>query len=105
MQVLYETDSLRRAPILAVVGMLQLDVVCARMEEEYGVQTTLEPCDYTVARWLNGTEARLMSAMAPRPAHEGPKRPHCCAARSAFTLHHLQEKHPRVEFHLLDELG
>ncbi|RLT50994.1 MAG: peptide chain release factor 3 [Chloroflexi bacterium] len=107
MQVLYETDSLRRAPILAVVGMLQLDVVCARLEEEYGVPTTLEPCDYTLARWLVGTEA----AIDELPWRHGLLRTKdqtgrlVALLRSAFTLHHLQDKHPAVEFHLLDELG
>jgi peptide chain release factor 3 len=39
MQVLHETDAQRRDPILAVVGVLQFEVVQARLEDEYGVKT------------------------------------------------------------------
>ncbi len=51
-QVLYDTGSLRREPILAVVGDLQFDVVQARMASEYGVETTLERLPFDCARWV-----------------------------------------------------
>jgi peptide chain release factor 3 len=59
MQVLYDTDAFRREPILAVVGMLQFDVVRARLESEYGVVTTLEPLSYRLSRWAEGPEEVL----------------------------------------------
>eukprot|EP00586_Coscinodiscus_wailesii_P011247 CAMPEP_0172498522 /NCGR_PEP_ID=MMETSP1066-20121228/113483_1 /TAXON_ID=671091 /ORGANISM="Coscinodiscus wailesii, Strain CCMP2513" /LENGTH=514 /DNA_ID=CAMNT_0013271817 /DNA_START=269 /DNA_END=1813 /DNA_ORIENTATION=+ len=40
--------------ILAAVGQLQFEVVQARLKEEYGVESLLEPLGYTLARWAEG---------------------------------------------------
>lgn len=40
--------------ILAAVGQLQFEVVQARLENEYGVESQLEPMGYTMARWADG---------------------------------------------------
>ena len=54
MQVLYETDAARRDPILGVVGVLQFEVVQARLAGEYNVKTRLEPLPHQLARWVTG---------------------------------------------------
>jgi peptide chain release factor 3 len=56
MQVLYDADAYRREPILAVVGMLQFDVVRARLESEHGVSTVLEPMSFKFSRWVEGPQ-------------------------------------------------
>lgn len=44
--------------ILAAVGPLQFEVVQARLRNEYGVESILEPLGYSLARWANaGWEA------------------------------------------------
>ncbi|ABX08704.1 peptide chain release factor 3 [Prochlorococcus marinus] len=53
-QILYDNDQSKRDPILAAVGQLQLEVVQHRLENEYGVETILEPLGYQVARWVDG---------------------------------------------------
>lgn len=53
-QVLYSTDEYITDPVLAAVGQLQFEVVQYRMKDEYGVDTTLDPLPYTVARWVTG---------------------------------------------------
>ncbi|WP_320675490.1 peptide chain release factor 3 [Prochlorococcus sp. MIT 1341] len=53
-QILYDKDESKRDPILAAVGQLQLEVVQHRLENEYGVETRLEPMGYQLARWVNG---------------------------------------------------
>ena len=58
-QVLYQVDSLRRDPILAVVGVLQFEVVQARMETEYNVNTRLEMLPHQLARWVEGPEKQI----------------------------------------------
>ncbi|GLI60750.1 hypothetical protein VaNZ11_002980 [Volvox africanus] len=58
-QVLYNTDDYITDPVLAAVGQLQFEVVQYRMKDEYGVDTTLEPLSYTVARWVKGGWAVL----------------------------------------------
>lgn len=40
--------------ILAAVGQLQFEVVQARLESEYGVQSIMEPIGFTLARWAEG---------------------------------------------------
>jgi peptide chain release factor 3 len=55
-QVFYDTNAFRRAPILAVVGQLQFDVVSARLENEYNVPTHLERLPYVTARLVLGSE-------------------------------------------------
>ncbi|MEL4896807.1 peptide chain release factor 3 [Crocosphaera sp. Alani8] len=53
-QIMYSTDEFKRDPILAAVGQLQFEVVQFRMLSEYGVETTLEPLPYSLARWVKG---------------------------------------------------
>ena len=53
-QVLYSRDAIKQDPILAAVGQLQFEVVQARMLQEYGVETRLDPLPYAVARWVTG---------------------------------------------------
>jgi peptide chain release factor 3 len=53
-QIMYSADEAKRDPILAAVGQLQFEVVQFRLQNEYGVETRLEPLPYTVARWVGG---------------------------------------------------
>jgi peptide chain release factor 3 len=39
--------------ILGAVGMLQFDVIMARLKSEYGVDAVTEPVEFTVARWIS----------------------------------------------------
>ncbi len=41
------------APLVGVVGTLQLDVLAARLAAEYGVATGFEPSPYALARWVS----------------------------------------------------
>ncbi|MFM6059037.1 MAG: peptide chain release factor 3, partial [Microcystis aeruginosa] len=51
-QILSSIDEFKRDPILAAVGQLQFEVVQFRLLSEYGVETTLEPLAYSLARWV-----------------------------------------------------
>ena len=53
-QIMYSSDEFKREPILAAVGQLQFEVVQFRLKNEYGVETTLEPLSYSLARWVGG---------------------------------------------------
>ena len=61
-QVLFNIDSFRREPILAVVGELQFDVVQTRLENEYNVPTSLERMDSGAARWVTGPESSILNS-------------------------------------------
>ena len=58
-QIMYSADEAKRDPILAAVGQLQFEVVQFRMQNEYGVETSLEMLPYSVARWVAGGWAAL----------------------------------------------
>lgn len=53
-QIMYSSDEFKREPILAAVGQLQFEVVQFRLKNEYGVETSLEPLSYSLARWVGG---------------------------------------------------
>ena len=40
--------------MLAAVGQLQFEVVQTRLDNEYGVESLLEPLGYSLARWVDG---------------------------------------------------
>jgi peptide chain release factor 3 len=99
-QVLHNSNAMKRAPILAVVGLLQFDVVQARLENEYGVKTRLEVLDYSLARWLEGPEDIVASL---------PIRSDILLVRdsrqrlmmlfsSEFYLRYISEKYPQLHF-------
>ncbi|MBK8379399.1 MAG: hypothetical protein IPL14_16160 [Nitrospira sp.] len=50
MEIFYSPDHVRREPVLAAVGELQLDVVMSRLENEYGVKTSVERLPHALAR-------------------------------------------------------
>jgi peptide chain release factor 3 len=52
------------APLVGVVGVLQLDVLQARLANEYGVGIGFEPVPYTVARWITAPTRTAIDAFA-----------------------------------------
>ncbi len=61
-QILQSIDESKREPILAAVGQLQFEVVQYRLQQEYGVDTRLEPLPFKIARWVEGDWAALQKA-------------------------------------------
>ncbi len=98
-QVLYDTDASKRDPILAAVGQLQLEVVQYRLENEYGVQTRLEPLEFTVARWVSGgwpaleQVGRIFNCKTVRDPWNRP----VLLFRNTWNLNQLAEDHPQLE--------
>lgn len=105
-QVLFDTNALRREPILAVVGVLQFDVVQARLELEYSVPTEIKPLSYTLARWIEGPEDIIESLPArksfllARDLHERL----VVLFDSSFYLNYFSEKHPELTFKGIDDV-
>jgi peptide chain release factor 3 len=44
------------APLVGVVGTLQLDVLAARLGAEYGIPTGFESSPYALARWISSSD-------------------------------------------------
>jgi peptide chain release factor 3 len=100
MQVLYDADSAQRHPILAVVGRLQFEVVQARLEAEYGVNTVLEALPYKLARWLEGPAEVLENlpwGHGLLRARDNQERL-VALFRSPFDLNYCLEKFPTVRY-------
>ncbi|MDP1568819.1 MAG: peptide chain release factor 3 [Vicinamibacterales bacterium] len=55
----------RREPVLGAVGPLQLDLVAARLQHEYGVSCTVERLPYKLVRWLKGDAAKVEAVTLP----------------------------------------
>ncbi len=59
MQILYETEAQRRDPIVAVVGVLQFEVMQARLESEYNVETRLNSLAHNLCRIVEGPQEMI----------------------------------------------
>ncbi|QPN59896.1 peptide chain release factor 3 [Synechococcus sp. CBW1002] len=98
-QILYDTDQSKRDPILAAVGPLQLEVVQYRLENEYGVQTRLEPLGFSVARWVVGgwpaleQVGRVFNCKTVRDAWDRP----VLLFKNTWNLNQLHDDHPELE--------
>ncbi|MEX1019617.1 MAG: peptide chain release factor 3 [Litorilinea sp.] len=75
-QVLIGVHNTQREPILAAVGVLQFDVVLARLQTEYNVEATLDSLPHVAARWIVGDPNEIAKvrwpsdAVAARDAHD-----------------------------------
>ena len=98
-QILYDTDESKRDPILAAVGQLQLEVVQHRLENEYGVDTRLEPLGFQVARWVTGgwtsleDVGRIFNCKTVRDAWNRP----VLLFKNEWNLNQLIEEHPELD--------
>ncbi|MBA2454253.1 MAG: peptide chain release factor 3 [Chloroflexia bacterium] len=100
-QVLNPFGSHRTDPILAAVGELQFEVVQARMQSEYGVETAIGRLPYTHARWIAGGDDVLSNITWPSNtvlrARDGDD--HIVALFSSeWQVQYCIENNPGVEF-------
>ncbi len=88
------------AMVLGAVGMLQFDVVAARLAGEYGVDVILDSLPWVLARWVEGPAeavAAFEKTNAPRLARD----PHgdlVFLAESAFWLTRAEDEHKSLRF-------
>jgi peptide chain release factor 3 len=86
--------------VVGVVGALQLDVLTARLDAEYGLKTRLEPAPYETARWLEADSAELGRFRARNGAalaedHDGIP---VFLARNAWELRTTMQEWPAIRF-------
>ncbi|MGH7044991.1 MAG: peptide chain release factor 3 [Stellaceae bacterium] len=87
--------------IVGVVGALQLDVLTARLEAEYGLSTRLDGAPYQAARWLDADDPAEIERFRQRnPAssaedHDGVP---VFLARNAWDLRTTIEEWPSLRF-------
>ena len=79
--------------------VLQLEVVQYRLENEYGVQTRIEPLGFSVARWVVGgwpaleQVGRIFNCKTVRDAWDRP----VLLFKNEWNLNQLGEDHPDLE--------
>ncbi|MBI1298728.1 peptide chain release factor 3 [bacterium] len=106
-QIFYDIDSFRREPIVAAVGQLQFDVVVARLAAEYNVETTVQPSEYTVARWVVGSEKAIEEATWSSQSRRVRDREGRLVAlfTSVWQLNYYVERNPDLKFLEIGELA
>ncbi len=88
-------------PLVGVVGSLQLDVLQARLRNEYGVAIGYDAVPFTVARWVSAEDRAALdlfvatnrSAMADDVDGDP-----VFLASSAFMMRRTEEAQPRLAF-------
>ncbi|HEV7922073.1 MAG TPA: peptide chain release factor 3 [Thermoanaerobaculia bacterium] len=100
MQVLTLHEGLRSEPVLAVVGELQFDVLQSRLENEYNVETTVQPLSYKMARWVDvplDEAAKMNIPSKSRLAVDRGGNPVVLFA-SSWELEYAEKENPGVRF-------
>ncbi|WP_454917913.1 peptide chain release factor 3 [Xanthobacter sediminis] len=95
------------SPIVGVVGPLQLDVLAARLEKEYGVPIRYEAVSFVTARWITGDRdevERFMDANRSSTARDRDDAP-VYLARSQWVLDRAVEEWPKLKFVAVKERG
>ena len=92
--------------ILGAVGVLQFDVVQARLRDEYGVEVAMDRVEYATARWITCSDPRKLEEF------ESQRRSRLChdsegnltyLASNAWRLEKTMEESPGIEFHAFRE--
>ena len=99
MQVVFPVHG-RREPILGVVGPLQLDIVEARLRQEYSVECKIDQISYVALRWVK-CDAQTLSDLENRSsgilrAVDRDERP-VLLFESQWHLNYLQQQNPNLE--------
>lgn len=100
MQVLFNVDAFKRESILAVVGVLQFDVVQARLQAEYNVPTSFEYQSIALARWGKGPEKSILKVADRSNVHLclDADQEYVALFTEAFYLKWTSEKLPELTF-------
>ncbi len=91
----------RREPILGVVGPLQLEVVEARLKQEYNVDCKIDQINFVALRWVK-CDPKQLSDLENRStgilrAVDRDERP-VLLFESTWSLNYIQQQNPEIEF-------
>ncbi|MGL1894083.1 MAG: peptide chain release factor 3 [Spirochaetaceae bacterium] len=93
--------------LVGVVGALQLEVIKARMEEEYKASCKFEPVDFTTACWIDSESKdaldHFMSYYDSKMAIDV-RGQYIFLAQSKWMLDRILEEHPKIKFFFTSDL-
>jgi peptide chain release factor 3 len=86
--------------IVGAVGALQFEVVAHRLRDEYRVDASWEPVEFTCARWLSGDELKIQSLgkLYPRNLARDARDHLVFLAKGEFQIRSIQERHEGLRF-------
>ncbi len=94
--------------IVGAVGVLQFDVVAARLKAEYSVNCTYQPVNVQTARWIETDDHKALSKLEDK-AHQNLAKDGAdhltYLAPTRVNLQLAQERHPDVVFRETREIG
>ncbi len=99
--------------MLGAVGQLQFEVVAHRLEHEYGCKARIQPCRFSIARWVTCETgqgaaaderelARFIDANSHRMAYDAVDAP-TLLVEYAPELRAIEANWPKIRFHALRE--
>lgn len=101
------TKTTTKQKLIGVVGALQLEVIKARMEEEYKASCKFEPVDFTTACWVDSEDPKalekFMSYYDSKMAIDV-RGQNIFLAQSRWMLDRILEEHPKVKFYFTSDL-
>ncbi|MDI2111886.1 peptide chain release factor 3 [Commensalibacter nepenthis] len=95
------------APIVGVVGVLQLDVLQTRLKHEYGVDITFDGISFSQARWVQGDKAiieRFISSNRSAIADDIDGDP-VFLSTSDFMMQRTIDANKELSFHDIKQIG
>ena len=87
--------------ILGAVGVLQFEVVVARLRAEYGVEASTEPVKYSTARWIHNNDRKKLDEFKNRNQADlavDAEGHLTFLATNQFWLERSMEKFPEISF-------
>lgn len=93
--------------ILGAVGILQFDVIVARLRDEYAVDATYEPCSIHTARWVHCDDRKVFDDFKDYYRGElaiDAEGALAYLAPNPWRLESAMERYPKVEFRTTREI-
>jgi peptide chain release factor 3 len=92
--------------VIGVVGQLQLEVLKARLEYEYGATCAYDPVDYSIARWFDSDDQKALKAFIDENRRKilvDIRGGHILMFESEWFLDRIMQKNPAIRFHTTSE--
>lgn len=101
------TKTVTKQKLVGVVGALQLEVIKARMADEYKASCKFEPVDFTTACWVDSEDQDALNhfmAYYDSKMAVDVRGQNIFLAQSKWMLDRILEEHPKIKFYFTSDL-